>query len=90
MDGRESTADVGSASATQARVTGLDFGTDYTNGVCDGLGLGDANDDCLVTGLDLISVQQNFGHPLVAPIPEPAAIAALVIVGGRLMRRKCA
>ena len=40
------------------------FGTIYlvwgdTN--CDGIGLGDANDDCQVTGADLIAVQQNFG-----------------------------
>ena len=50
----------------------------------DGLFIGDANDDGLVTGAGLISVQQNFGNtlaPVGAVVPEPASVCLLTLAG---------
>ena len=52
------------------------------------MGLGDANDDCLVTGADLISVQQNFGNLIGPPaLPEPTTALLLGVFTFVLGRR---
>ena len=50
----------------------------------DGLLLGDANDDGLVTGADLITVQQNFGNVAASPIEVPEPTAMLISCIGLL------
>ncbi len=71
-----------------SQVTGGDLITVQQNfGKIGDIGMpGDANLDGLVTGADLIAVQQNFGKTQVAPVPEPASIAVLLLVGGLLVR----
>ena len=52
-----------------------------------GLSAGDANDDEVVSGQDLIAVQQNFGKALASPVPAPAAITTLLLASALTLRR---
>lgn len=53
--------------------------------------MGDANDDGLVTGADLIAVQQSFAATLTpsgAPVPEPGGLSLFGLTGLSLYLRQ--
>ena len=51
--------------------------------------MGDANNDSLVTGAGLITVQQNFGNVATAAVPEPTSVCLLTLASlGAMARRR--